>query len=481
MKRELFLLMAAVISLLMVSCNKDDDTNSINDEQGVVFALNSASRSKSTDCFSKKADYAKVNVDGSIKKVDVYYVNSRLYTKTLKLAEGEHVLKEFMLMDDNNTPDNDADDVLIAATPHEGSEFAKYIENPLDLSFEVKKFKKTEMPVSVLCYQKKDYSNFGFIFFGIEQIVVREQAFFGDICICRLSDYEQSPYAAQTSGLQLDMPAIAKIEVWRNNVKIDDFTNEDYLGEGKPLVVKYADILNHDDNFELKLFVLVKQANEFKYKHFHSWKFKDDETIAAGDDGIVEFVLGNCADKADVVMPAWMNLPPDANYTITSIDPTTENAYVGVKLENIADGYEIVNGLYPSNCADHNTPIHTGKTYKMNVYSSLYPEQLPKFAQSDKWEKFNWLYNHLDWYPGYKWNDIQGFMWLFDKPVWDGKPNGTMPAITEMTKKMKQDADKYGVGYKVPLGGTYVIIFIPPGSGDVPMIQTMVSYLNPCK
>ncbi len=482
MKREVFIFMAIIISLVMFSCNKDEGTKPIDDvDQGVEFTFSSASRLKSGNCFGKKADYAKVNIDGKTSKVEVYYINSKPYTKTLKLDEGEHVLKEFMLMDDNNTPDDDSDDVLLAATPHQGSEFAKYVENPLDRKFEVEKFKKTKMPVSVLCYEKADYSNFGFVFFGIEQIVIREQVFFGDICICRLEDYETSPYAGQSSGLQSDMPAIAKIEVWRNDVKVDEFSNEENLGEGKPLVVRYADVLHHEDNFELKLFVLVKQGKEFKYKHFHSWKFKDDEVIDAGDDGVVEFVLGNCANEADVVLPPWMNLPPDANYTITSVDPKEHNSYVGVELANIAEGFEFKNGVYASSCADHNTPIQVGKTYKMQVYSSLYPDQLPKFAQSDKWAKFNWLYNHLDWYPNHKWSDIQGFIWLYDDPVWDGKANGTVPAITEITKQMKKDADKYGKDYKVPLGGSYVIIFIPPGSGDVPMIQTMVTYLNPCE
>jgi hypothetical protein len=117
----------------------------------------------------------------------------------------------------------------------------------------------------------------------------------------------------------------------------------------------------------------------------------------------------------------------------------------------------------------------------MNVYSSLYPDQLPAFAQSEKWEKINWLYNHLDWYPDAQWYDIQGFIWLYDDPAWDGQALGNMPALTDLSIQMKEDADHYGVGYQVPLGGSYVIIFIPPGSGDVPLIQTMISALNPCE
>jgi hypothetical protein len=295
-----------------------------------------------------------------------------------------------------------------------------------------------------------------------------------------LDDYANSLYSNQSTGIQLDMPAIMKIEVWRNGVYFEEFTNEEWFGEGTPLRVRYADVLHHEDIFELKLFVLVKQGAEFNYVHFYTWNFKDEERIVSGDDGIVDFVLGNCVENADLILPPWMNLPPTLTYTITGLDPNTSNSYVEVTLSDILADFEITNGVYPSSCADHSTPIFTNYPYEMNVYSSLYPDQLPAFARSDKWEKINWLYNHLDWYPGYQWYDLQGFIWLYDDPEWDGQALGTVPAVTDLTIQMKADADQYGPGYKVPLGGTYVIIFIPPGVEE-PIVQTMISQLNPCE
>jgi hypothetical protein len=481
MKKNLYLTWSLVMLIFVASCRKDDNTGPSDENQGVAFALNTSSASlKTTDCFSKQADYAKIVISETTYEVEVFYIDSKPYTNTIKLPEGDYVLTEFMLMDDNNTPDDTSDDQLIAATPHQGSEFAQYVAKSLDIEFSVEAFKKTELAISVLCYQESDYSRFGFIYFGIEQVVVREQFFFGDICICRLDEYEASLYANQSSGIQLDMPAIMKIEVWRNGVYFEEFTNEEWFGEGQPLRVRYADVLHHEDVFELKLFVLVKQGTEFNYIHFHTWSFIDDEKIPAGTDNIVDFVLGSCVENADLVLPPWMNLPPTATYTITGVDPTTSNSYVEVTLSDIQNGYEITNGVFPSNCADHATPIFTGLPYEMNVYSSLYPDQIPAFAQSDKWEKINWLYNHLDNYSGYQWYDLQGFIWLYDDPAWDGQANGTVPALTDLTLKMKADADKYGVGYQVPLGGTYVIIFIPPGVEE-PIVQTMISQLNPCE
>jgi hypothetical protein len=481
MKRHLLLSWFFIMLIFIASCRKDENTGPSDENQGVSFVLNANSTSlKTTDCFSKEADYAKVVISGTAYEIKVFYINSKPYTNTIKLPAGDYVLTEFMLMDDNNTPDDKSDDVLVAATPHEGSEFAQYVEQPLDIDFTVEAFKKTEMAISVLCYQESDYSRFGFIYFGIGQVVVREQFFFGDICICRLDDYANSLYSNQSTGIQLDMPAIMKIEVWRNGVYFEEFTNEEWFGEGTPLRVRYADVLHHEDIFELKLFVLVKQGAEFNYVHFYTWNFKDEERIVSGDDGIVDFVLGNCVENADLILPPWMNLPPTLTYTITGLDPNTSNSYVEVTLSDILADFEITNGVYPSSCADHSTPIFTNYPYEMNVYSSLYPDQLPAFARSDKWEKINWLYNHLDWYPGYQWYDLQGFIWLYDDPEWDGQALGTVPAVTDLTIQMKADADQYGPGYKVPLGGTYVIIFIPPGVEE-PIVQTMISQLNPCE
>ncbi|MDF1549375.1 MAG: hypothetical protein P1P88_16240 [Bacteroidales bacterium] len=481
MKKTLYAAWPVLIFLIIMSCQKNDNTGPSDSEQGVSFALSNNSTLKSTDCFSKPADYANVVISGQTYKIDVFYINDKPYTNTIKLDAGEYVLTEFMLMDDNNTPDNTSDDLLIAATPHQGSEFAQFVAQPLDISFTVEAFKKTELGISVICYQESDYSSFGFIFFEIGQVIVREQFFFGDLCVCRLDDYEGSLYSGQSTGLQYDMPAIAKIEVWRNGVKTSEYSNEAWSGEGQPLTVRYGDVLNHEDNFEFKLFILVRQGTDFNYVHFYTWNFKDDEIIQNGDDGIVDFVLGNCMPEADVVLAPWMNNPPALTYTISNWESPELGAYIDVTLSDIPEGYEFGNGIYPSNCADHSSPIFVGLPYEMNVYSSLYPDQLPVFAQSDKWEKINWLYNHLDWYPGYKWYDIQGFIWLYDDPAWDGTAIGNIPALTDMTKQMKEDADNYGVGYKVPLGGFYVIIFIPPGAGDVPLIQTMIAELNSCE
>jgi hypothetical protein len=475
--KKLIYFLCSIFIVIAFACNKDE--NPLSTDQGIAFTLNTQSTLKTTDCFTKQADYAKVVISGVLYKLDVFYIDSKPYTNTLKLAAGNYTITEFMLMDDNNTPADSNDDVMIAATPHAGSEFALFVPQPLDINFTIEAFKKTEMNISVLCYQESNYSSFGFVYYGIGQIVVREQFFYGDFCIKSLKDYAGSIYENQSNGIKLDMPAIAKIEVWRNGVLAGEYSNESWYGEGKPLTVRYADVVNQPDNFEFKLFILVRHGAGCEYVYFHSWTFADDERIESGTDGVVDFVLGNCVPGADLILPPWINLPATATYTITGWNPPTLGGYVDVTLSNITNGYELSNGIYASFCADHSTPIYILNPYEMSLYSSLYQDQLPIFAKSDKWDKINWLYNHLSWYPNYQWYDIQGFVWLYDNPVWDGTASGGVPALTELSKQMKEDADIYGVGYKVPPGGWAAIIFIPVGNGDIAKIQTMFIQVDP--
>jgi len=53
-----------------------------------------------------------------------------------------------------------------------------------------------------------------------------------------------------------------------------------------------------------------------------------------------------------------------------------------------------------------------------------------------------------------------------------------VPALTQLTQKMKADADQYGVGYKVPPGGWAAVIFIPVGN-TIASVQTMFIQVDP--
>jgi hypothetical protein len=92
--------------------------------------------------------------------------------------------------------------------------------------------------------------------------------------------------------------------------------------------------------------------------------------------------------------------------------------------------------------------------------------------------------NHLDWYSNYKWYDIQGAIWLFDTPSWNGQARAGVPALSTMKKaqKMYNDANTYGADYKVPSGGWAGVIFVPtltPPGQHTASVQIIFVKVNP--
>jgi len=489
MIKKIFMMFAIIIAgMLATNCTKD----ALPDAE-VQFNLNSVSGGgllksglETPICSELPASYVMYKIDDSeMKSIPVFYVNGTPWTSSIKMSnDGVHTINEFLVYNDNNTPIL-TDDILLSAVPHVGSIFESYVTTPLEQTFTIVNGKKTEVKLDVVCYQPSSSSDFGFVYFSINPTVVRELAFFGDFCIKEKSDYANSLYAQQTNWTTgtgyIDAPAIAKVEVWKDSILIETFGNEP---QGEKMVIKYADDTKKTELFEIKLFILVRQGSGFEYVNFKSWTFNDISNIYQGGDDLIDFVLGNCYDPTtppDLILAPWMNLPTTAKYKITA-QPSTLGGYVDATLTNIPAGYDITNGVYGSNCADHNTNIQIGVEYNMAVHSSLYPETLPEFAKSDKWEKINWLFNNLDRYPGYQWYDIQGFIWLYDDPIWTGLPEAGMPALTELSKTMRDDADLYGVNYSPLPGGWAAIIFTPsntPANATNASIQTMFVRIDP--
>ena len=473
-------------------CKKDITTPT---EKEVSFNINSVSenggfKSTSVTCVDLPASYVKYKLGtDDFKSLPVFYVNGTPWTSSIKLNSGTYELNEFLVYNDNNTPNDLNDDILVSATPHTGSEYATFCVNgTLSKSFGVSTDLKNEIKIDVVCFIPENYTNFGFAYFQMNELTVRQTWFFGDFCIKEKADYSGSLYSQQTnwgSGTGfIDAPAIIKVEVWKNGTLQNTYSN---TFQGEKLSVTYGDYKTKTDNFEFKLFILVKQGNSFVYNYFKSYTFSDISNIPTGSDGITDFVLGNCYDPTnppDLILAPWMNLPTTATYKITGWNPATLGGYVDAQLTNITPNgsYDLNNGSYPSNCADHQTVIYVGTPYNMDVYSSLYQDKLPVFAQGTKWNKINWLYNHLDWYPGYQWNDIQGFIWLYDSNPWNGQAYAGMPALTPMSTQMKADADVYGGTYSPLPGGWAAIIFVPAGTthnATSATVQTMIVRIDP--
>ena len=457
-------------------------------------------------CSNHRASYVEVTIDGSIYTAGTFYIieggHEVLYTQTFPIHPGNHTVQDFKVFYDGGTPDLKSDDVLISATPHSGSDFAKYVNNPLTFDLTVVVDQKTPFAMEVVCYDDDFAVNFGFAYAGVTEIKVHGLNFFGDFCIKNKADYEASLYATQSNwavlnGSYYDAPAIARIELWHKKDAGDWIHEEDFenSSDGETIKVIYDDHKQVLDSIELKLYVYVKLGHDYGYKYFMSILLKDDEKPAQTTDPnppygkTTYYALGGCAINPDYELPGYMTLPETATYKIVGDhSPGSMGGYVDAQLSNIEPYYEIGNGLYDSYCANHLIPITKDIEYDMDVYSSLYLEQIPAYARSEQWAKINWLINHIglpgseNLYGNYSWSDFQGAIWLLEDTPWNGLALDGVPDMTSTMEQMAVDASSNYDGYTIPPGGWACVIFIPTGTppGEVtPSVQTMFIRIDP--
>jgi hypothetical protein len=410
MKKLFFLVMVAAI---FASCQKTEE-NAAPATQDVIFSGIDVTGNgqKSTDvtpCGDLLADYAHVVIDGVTYTPEVFYLDGIAYTQAIKLAPATYEIGAFALVNNNGTPQEMSDDIIVMASPTVGAEYAEFVNTPLSFTFTVEAFRKAEVNVEVLCFDEAEYDSFGFNWFALEEVTVREQVFFGDFCVKHPADYDGSLYEQQANGVQIDMPAIFEIDVYRNGEFLKTYSNEGWLGEGEPLKVQYPDRDLVEDEFEFVLRILVKEGSQFNYVHFHTWTFSDADMIDAGTDGVVDFVLGNCnLTDTDLQLAPYQNLPARVRLDIRNPGSLPSYWDVEVKATDPNDnGYDFGNVGDPKWqgwCADKNHTIGQGAQW-FNVYSSLkpfsWPTSAPLMAGTQEQIKakvaaLNWLFNNLD-------------------------------------------------------------------------------------
>ena len=504
MKKIFYLFLIA--GLAVTSCNKP---TAIAPEQDVIFtavSLESGLKSSDTDgdiCNNDVAHYAKLTIQQldesgnpisgtSIDKiVDIFYLNGMMYTNTLRLIPGKYQLTAFSLW--NQGPDNATggdDDIMVYATPNVDSEYADLVD-ALPQAFNVNAFLKNEVPIQVLCFEPAEFDKFGFSWFAIDYTTVdnNDMFFYGDFCTKYFKDYEANEfYDDQMVGgsLSHDMIAIYKIQVLKEDENqdwdlIETYTNETSSVSGEPLIIPHPNTDVVGERFKFKLFILVKDGNSFSYKKFKVWVVTDDEKIDSGDNNIIEFVLGSCTPEADYILPPYMNLPENATLTTISSIPGSLGTYFDVTLSNIGPGYDIQNGNYGVYCADKIAEITLNQEYNMNVFTSLYIDQIPDAFSLQKpiLDNINWLGNNLYRYEGHSWRDIQNAVWMLLGQITETENGGAL-APTALAIKMKNDARDYGDNYLPPVGGYAAVLFISPDANDTnTVLQLLFTLVDP--
>ena len=272
------LLILIFLSILLFACKKNiEEQPLVQNEAEISFSLDLVDpinvKQETWECKTEgnvigapllEPDYAHVIIDGQDYYPEVFRIDGVLYTQSIKFLLGDAnsadlTVTRFVLYDDGGTPGGtlpEADDQIVMGTPEAGSHYGEYIPSSYRLprNITVTAFEKTQYLFKVLCFIDDDYENFGFDWFMIWEIVIREECFFGDICIKDVSaDWGYaipgSPYLLQSTGIQLDMPSIMEIHVKDasgNHVPYSPFTNnlpELGYGVGSPLCINWPDHL----------------------------------------------------------------------------------------------------------------------------------------------------------------------------------------------------------------------------------------------
>ncbi|HDO27431.1 MAG TPA: hypothetical protein ENH02_04870 [Bacteroidetes bacterium] len=468
MLKKVLIIFIAVIAF--TGCKKQN--NQVLVKQSLVFVGQGISadhtKAVNTDCDNPGADYAVVVIDGISYRPYVFYIGGTPFTEVIKLFPGSYHVDEFLLMNDSGTPGFLDDDIIVEAVPEVGSEYARFVTSPVSFEITVAEYGKTEIPVEVICFDENEFDSFGFDWFTMTEITVRSQNISGSLCVENPDDYGGSLYEGQSNGLQNQMPAIFRIDVYRNGAFLLSYNNEDWLGETDPLDLKYPDLDNASDHFDFELYVLVKSCGGFYYKQLETWSFDDDSKLVTGDDEVVDFVVGDCT-TGDYQIPEYLYLPEQSKFKVKDFGPGTLGTFVDIRLTQIPDGYLIEKGIYPGWNGEHSTIDYNNQyndeAYIVNIYSSLcsnLPD--PVSFENKNWPAVNWLINHLDQYPGYQWDDLQAAFWLIldQDPEWDGEGLFGVRPLSDLqfARQMHDDAINDGTGFVPEDGDLYAIIFL---------------------
>lgn len=410
-KTILFILISIFI---FYGCQKEEKIK-YETKQDVSFLINELNfKSTQFDCPTDNfgnylvPSVAKILIDGISEPFypEIFYLDGKLYTQSIKLPVIEnsavYTVNQFLLL-------TNIDGDIVMATPEYNSEFSNYLTLPsVPFDITVNSFDKNEINIEVLCFIEQFYEEFGFVWFEILETFVREQNFFGDLCIKSSNDYIDSYYddLFVLNDYPFDLPAIFKVEITRNdgwtksfqNIVIDNGNAIEFIS---PLKVRYPDRKNINDEFIIDLYVYVAVGNGFDWVYFYTWNIVDNELIYNGNDGVVDFVIGNCVlTEPDLHLPPYMNLPLTANINILS--PGNPGYWdLNINSFNPIGSYDIPLGNMTGWCADAFTTISPGNK-TMSIYNSLYPNswpsQMPSTFNEDKINRINWLFNNLQNY-----------------------------------------------------------------------------------
>jgi len=149
MRKVIFLALLAVV-IGFSACKKDQPSNENPATSSFEFKIEQANFFKGSDsdvpeCLDLSMDYAVFDLGGVTYTTDIYSVEGEMLTEVIKLPVGNYELTNFLVYNDNNTPNDTTDDILVKASPAPGSEYWDLMENQLNLNVTVDAFTKNKL------------------------------------------------------------------------------------------------------------------------------------------------------------------------------------------------------------------------------------------------------------------------------------------------------------------------------------------------
>lgn len=468
---------------LLSSCQKIEYAAPTNNQQEVTFSSEEISldKIKNAQVSLLSCDYAIVGINQEVYKIDIYELDGMLYTTALKLDPGDYTLALFMLMSNNSSPNDSIDDKIVYAAPMTGSDYASFVIHPAGSSFKVGSLNKVNVVVNVVLFNPDDYQKFGFDYSVLTQTSMRTQRFNGQFKPENKAIYYGSIYQQQTNGLQDVMPAIYRIDVYRNDQYITSYDNESAKGE-LPLEVNYPDSDYATDHFRFDLYLYVKSGDGFNYRFIHSWNFVDAGRLQTSNDGMVHFVVGDpLAADVNYAFGPFVDVSFNCSLTIDyEMAPGSLGGYFNGVVASVNGNYALHNGTYPSYCGTDTISVNLGHVYQMRPISSLTPELLPAYTRdAARWNALNWLYNHLDNYAFHNWDILQGAAWMILND-WDGNAHSGVSTANSIVLQMVSDAQQHQ-NFIPAYGQSAAVIFVPKTASlddQIPAVQVVFMFVT---
>jgi len=397
------------------------------------------------ECSTEAVAYVIVTIDGVEYKLGMTAL-SPSQTEVVQLAAGSYTLEGVDVYDQY--------DNLIYVAPSTASievTEAGLLGVPMKLTFE--EWTKTKVNVDVVCWHEYSHKVYTWGWLELKYYEIKHLCFFGDVCTKFYENFGQTQY---------DFPAEFDV-AWQyelNGQLVQDTLTSDGSG---PICISYLDDVLAPENLTYSLIlhtptgdlVLVEDVPvpDGAWSGDGSW---------AGEDGIYLFNVGNCGTDVDGQFAPYDPLPSTVSFKLTG--SLYNDGYIDMVFTDVPSGAtaEIYTGaVVPSWCVDKYNHIAKNTVYQANVYSSLYPGNMPSAYSSVPWNKLNYIINNIGSYTP---QQVQAAIWHFT----DGTSANALSVAADNN-----------ASYMPPVGGRAIVVIDAIEGANVKTIQLMVVTVDP--